>query len=70
MPHGTEIVTVARKNEANYRVAAGHMRYCAGSGVKFLICGPAAEDHGCPVQDFQNFIGVAPNAVAELAHQQ
>ena len=68
--HGTEIVTVAQKNETKYREAVERMRYYADLGVKFLVCGQAAEDYGYSVRDFQNFIEVVPNAIAELAYWQ
>ena len=68
--HGTEIVTVARKNEAKYQDAVDRMRYYAGFGVTFKVCGQAAQDYGYAVKDFQDFIEVVPNAITELAHWQ
>jgi intracellular sulfur oxidation DsrE/DsrF family protein len=68
--HGTEIVTVAKKNEAKYQEAVDRMRYYAGLGVSFKVCGQAAEEYGYRVQDFQDFIEVVPNAITELAHWQ
>ena len=68
--HGTEIVTVAKKNEAKYQEAVDRMRYYADLGVSFKVCGHAAEDYGYAVKDFQNFIEVVPNAITELAHWQ
>ena len=68
--HGTEIVTVAKKNEAKYQEAVDRMRYYAGFGVTFKVCGQAAEDYGYAVKDFQDFIEVVPNAITELAHWQ
>jgi len=68
--HGTEIVTVAKKNEAKYKEAVERMRYYADLGVVFKVCGQAAEDYGYAVQDFQAFIEVVPNAITELAHWQ
>ena len=68
--HGTEIVTVATKNEAKYQEAVERMRYYASLGVSFKVCGQAAEDFGYRVQDFQDFIEVVPNAIPELAHWQ
>jgi intracellular sulfur oxidation DsrE/DsrF family protein len=68
--HGTEIVTVAKKNEASYREAVERMRYYADLGVKFRVCGQAAEDFGYAVKDFQDFVEVVPNAITELAHWQ
>ncbi len=37
--HGTEIVTVAKKNEAKYKDAVDRMRYYADFGVSFKVCG-------------------------------
>ena len=68
--HGTEIVTVATRNEAKYQDAVDRMRYYADLGVSFRVCGQAAEDFGYAVKDFQNFIEVVPNAITELAHWQ
>ena len=68
--HGTEIVTVAKKNEAKYQEAVDRMRYYAGFGVSFKVCGQAAQDYGYSVQDFQDFVEVVPNAITELAHWQ
>jgi hypothetical protein len=68
--HGTEIVTVAKKNEKKYQDAVDRMRYYAGFGVAFKVCGQAAADYGYRVADFQDFIEVVPNAITELAHWQ
>jgi len=68
--HGTEIVTVAKKNEAKYQEAVDRMRYYANFGVAFKVCGQAAQDYGYTVQDFHEFIEVVPNAMTELAHWQ
>ena len=68
--HGTEIVTVAKKNEEKYQEAVDRMRYYAGFGVRFKVCGQAAVDYGYRVQDFQDFIEVVPNAITELSHWQ
>jgi len=68
--HGNEIVTVATRNEAKYQDAVDRMRYYAGLGVSFRVCGQAAEDFGYAVRDFQDFIEVVPNAITELAHWQ
>lgn len=68
--HGTEIVTVAKKNAARYREVVERMRYYAGLGVAFKVCGEAAADYGYAPEDFQDFIEVVPNAIAELVHWQ
>jgi intracellular sulfur oxidation DsrE/DsrF family protein len=68
--HGTEIVTVAKKNYERYREAVERMRYYADLGVEFKVCGLAAEDYGYRPQDFQDFIQLVPSAITELAHWQ
>lgn len=68
--HGTEIVTVAKKNEKQYQEIVERMRYYADLGVEFKVCGQAAEDFGYSVKDFQDFIQVVPNALVELSHWQ
>ena len=68
--HGTEIVTVATKNQAKYSDAVERMRYYASMGVKFKVCGQATEDYGYSVRDYQDFIEVVPNAINELVHWQ
>ena len=68
--HGTEIVTVARKNYEKYRDAVERMRYYASLGVEFKVCGLAAEDYDYDTDDFHEFIDVVPSAITELAHWQ
>jgi hypothetical protein len=68
--HGTEIVTVAQKNYDRYKDAVERMRYYAGFGVKFKVCGLAAMDYGYTVDDFYEFIDVVPSAITELSHWQ
>ena len=68
--HGTEIVTVARKNYEQYQDAVERMRYYSSLGVEFKVCGLAAHDFGYAVDDFQEFIEVVPSAITELAHWQ
>jgi uncharacterized protein len=68
--HGTEIVTVAKKNYEKYKDAVERMRYYAALGVNFRVCGLAAEDYGYLDKDFYEFIDVAPSAITELAHWQ
>jgi intracellular sulfur oxidation DsrE/DsrF family protein len=68
--HGTEIVTVAKKNYAKYKEAVERMRYYAGLGVEFRVCGLAADDYGYSRGDFYDFIKVTPSAITEIAHWQ
>ena len=68
--HGTEIVTVTKKNYPKYRDAVDRMRYYAGMGVEFKVCGLAARDYGYQARDFQDFIQIVPSAMTELVHWQ
>ena len=68
--HGTEIVTVARKNYAKYSDVVERMRYSASLGVKFRVCGLAAHDYGYSPEDLYEFIEVAPSGPAELVYWQ
>ena len=68
--HGTEIVTLAKKNYEKYRDVVERMRYYAALGVKFRVCGLAAHDYGYDIDDFHGFVEVAPSAITELAHWQ
>jgi hypothetical protein len=68
--HGTEIVTVAKKNYERYREAVERMRYYASLGVKFRVCGLAAHDYGYALDDLQEFVEVVPSAIPELVHWQ
>lgn len=68
--HGTEIVTVARKNHDRYRDAVERMRYYAALGVEFKVCGLAAQDYDYDTDAFYDFIDVVPSAITELAHWQ
>lgn len=68
--HGTEIVTVAKKNVKKYQKAVDRMRYYSDLGVTFKVCGLAAKDYQYDRKDFQDFIEVVPSAITELAHWQ
>lgn len=68
--HGTEIVTLARKNEARYEEVVQRMRYYANLGIKFKVCGLALQDFQYSPQDMQDFVEVTPSAITELMHWQ
>lgn len=68
--HGTEIVTVAKKNYEQYRDVVERMKYYHSLGVEFRVCGLAAEDYDYAVSDFQDFILITPSAITELGHWQ
>lgn len=68
--HGTEIVTLAKKNYEKYRDIVERMRYYSDLGIEFRICGLAAEDYGYTEDDLQDFVIVVPSGITELAHWQ
>lgn len=68
--HGTELVTVAKKNEAKYREVVERMRYYADLGIEFKVCGLAMDDYGYGLDDLHDFIQVVPSAPVELVHWQ
>lgn len=68
--HGTEIVTVARKNYDKYEESVERMRYYAALGVQFKVCGLAAHDYGYTAEDLYEFVDMVPSAIPELAHWQ
>lgn len=68
--HGTELVTVARKNYDKYRDEVERMRYYASLGVEFKVCAMAAEDYHYSPADFYDFIELVPSAFTELVHWQ
>ena len=68
--HGTEIVTVVHKNYDRYKDAVERMRYYADLGIKFKVCGLAAQDYDYPIDHFYEFIEVVPSAITELSHWQ
>ena len=68
--HGTEIVTVAKKNYPKYKDIVERMRYYAEFGIEFKVCALAAKDYDYQLEDFHEFIDVVPSAITELAHWQ
>lgn len=68
--HGTEIVTLARKNEARYHDVVQRMRYYADMGVKFKVCGLSMKDYGYTPADLYDFVEVVPSALTELMYWQ
>lgn len=68
--HGTELVTVAKKNEEKYKEVVERMRYYADLGVEFKVCALAMEDYGYSLKDLQDFVQAVPSAMVELAHWQ
>lgn len=68
--HGTEIVTLAKKNYAKYKTVVERMKYYSLLGVEFRVCALAAEDYGYLHEDFYDFVLIVPSAITELAHWQ
>jgi len=68
--HGTEIVTLAKNNNKKYYEPVERMRYYSDLGVKFKVCGLAAQDYDYTHADFYDFVEVIPSAITELAHWQ
>ena len=68
--HGTEIVTLVKKNYKQYQEAVERMRYYADLGVQFKACGLVMDEYGYSVKDFYSFVEVVPSAITELAHWQ
>jgi len=68
--HGTELVTLARKNEKKYQTIVDRMRYYADFGFRFKVCGLAMGDFGYRPQDLQDFVEIVPSAITELVHWQ
>jgi intracellular sulfur oxidation DsrE/DsrF family protein len=68
--HGTETVTLAKKNYKKYKEAVDRMRYYADLGVEFRICGLAMTDFGYRPQELYEFVKIAPSAMTEIVHWQ
>jgi intracellular sulfur oxidation DsrE/DsrF family protein len=68
--HGTEIVTLAKKNYAQYQDVVERMRYYAEFGVEFKVCAISAIEYGYRPEDFQDFVQIVPNAITEIIHWQ
>lgn len=68
--HGTEIVTLAKRNYNKYKDIVERMRYYSELGVEFKVCALAAGDYGYRLQDFQDFVQLVPSAITELTHWQ
>jgi intracellular sulfur oxidation DsrE/DsrF family protein len=68
--HGTEIVTLAKKNYARYKTVVDRMKYYASLGVRFRVCALAAKDYDYSRKDFQDFVVIVPSAMTELVYWQ
>jgi len=70
MVHGTELVTLAKKNEKKYQDIVDRIRYYSDFGFKFKVCEIAAHDFNYDENDFHDFVEVVPSAMSELVHWQ
>lgn len=70
MIHGTEIVTLAKKNYNRYKTAVERMRYYDSLGIQFKVCSLAAQDFDYKDKDFYDFVQIVPSAITELVHWQ
>lgn len=68
--HGTEIVTLAKKNYPKYKEAVERMKYYHTLGVEFRVCGLAAKDYSYVAKDFYDFVKIVPSAIVEIGHWQ
>ena len=68
--HGTELVTLAKKNYGKYSDVVERLKYYHSLGVEVRVCALAMEDYDYRAKDLQDFVVMAPSAMTELAHWQ
>jgi intracellular sulfur oxidation DsrE/DsrF family protein len=68
--HGTEVVTLAKKNYEKYADLVERMRYYAELGVDFRVCVRTLEEYGYKPKDMQDFVTIIPAAITDLVHWQ
>ncbi len=68
--HGTEIVTLMKKNYKKYQTAVEKMKYYASLGVTFIACNSFAHQLGYEPKDFYGFVTLAPSGPNEVIHWQ
>ena len=68
--HGTEVVTLAKKNYERYKEVVQRMRYYAELGVDFRVCAYSLREFDYKPKDMQDFIRIIPSAVTDLTHLQ
>lgn len=68
--HGTEIVTLAKKNYDKYRESVERMRYYHSLGVQFRACGLAAQDYHYTAEDLYDFVDLVPSAPTDIVQLQ
>ena len=67
---GAEIVTMAKKNYAQYRELVERVKYYQALGVEFRACLLAARDYGYNPEDLQDFLILTPSALNDVVHWQ
>lgn len=70
MSHGTDIVTLAKKNYNKYQNIVERLRYYSYLGVKIKVCGISAEAYQYSIHDFYDFVEVVPSAFTDIVHWQ
>ena len=68
--HGTEIVTLAKKNYEQYRESVERMRYYHSLGVQFRACNLAAQDYHYTPEDLYDFVDLVPSAPTDIVQLQ
>ena len=68
--HGSEIVTLVKKNYQRYKDVVERLRYYVALGVEIKVCGLAAEDFNYSLDDFFEFVELVPSAFTEMVHWQ
>jgi len=68
--HGTELVTLAKKNYKKYKTVVDRMRYYTEFGVEFRVCAMAMKDFDYEIKDLHEYVQVVPSAITEIAHWQ
>ena len=68
--HGTEIVTLAKKNYQKYEKIVERIKYYTEFGVEFKVCATSAYEYGYKPEDFHDFVQIVPNAITEIIHWQ
>jgi intracellular sulfur oxidation DsrE/DsrF family protein len=68
--HGTEIVTLAKKNYEKYRESVERMRYYHSLGVQFRACSLAAQDYHYTPEDLYDFVDLVPSAPTDIVQLQ
>lgn len=68
--HGTEIVTMAKKNFSRYKEAVQRLQYYAELGIEIKVCRQSANIYGYNAKDLYDFVELVPSAITEIVHWQ